>query len=175
MFSYIKQQLCAGALLEVGEAAADKLEWRCLHVREVESERQFTLEPGFNRMLIGRNHVNWISAGQCRNMQVGEFAQRLLTTRVLQLNRGGNHHQHERSRCGQDWCPSPRPPWTFRRIDALCDFQAKLRPRRESAPGGLSHSLQLQTVERVCGTGRTCLKVRLHFVQLAARKLAIDV
>src|SRR5436309_8262572 len=168
MFSYFKQQLCARTLLEVGEAAADKLEWRCLQVRQVESEREFTLEPGFYRMPVGRNHVNWISAGQCRNMQVCEFAQGLLTTRVLQPNGAGNQDQHEHCRYGQDWCPSPRPAWTLCRIDAMCDFHAKLRPRRESATGGVSHSLQLQTVERVCGTGRTCLQVRLHFLQLAA-------
>src|SRR5262245_32389995 len=157
MFSYIKQQLCAGALLEVGEAAANKLEWRWLHVRQVESERQFTLKPGFNRMAIGRHHVNWISAGQGRNMEVGKFTESLLTTRVLQPNGARNQDQHERGRCGQDWCPSPCPLWTLRRIDALCDFQAKLRPWRESATGGLSHSLQLQTVERVCSAGWTRL------------------
>ena len=80
MFSHIKQQLCAGTLLKVGEAAADKLESRCLHIRQVESERQFTLKPGFNGMAVGRYHVNWIGAGQRRNMQVCKFTQRLLTT-----------------------------------------------------------------------------------------------
>src|SRR5262245_14770055 len=175
MFFHRKEQLCAGTLLEVGEASADKLEWRCLQFRQVESEREFTLKPRFNRMPVGRHHVNWISAGQRGNMNVCEFSQGLLTSRALQPNGSGNQHQHERGRCGQGWCPSSRPPWTLRRIYALCDFHAKLRPRRELAPGSLSHSLQLQTVERVCGTGRTCLQVRLQFPQLVARKLAIDV
>src|SRR5262245_47184836 len=120
MFPHLKEQLCAGTLLEVGEAAADKLEWRCRHFRQVESERNFTLKPRFNCMPVGRHHVNWISAGQGGNMKVCEFTQGLLTTRVLQPERSGNQHQHERGCCGQRWCPSPRPPWTLPRIDALC-------------------------------------------------------
>src|SRR5215475_8200072 len=131
MFPDVEQQLCAGTLLEVGKTAPDKLEWRCLQFWQIETERQFTLKPGLNRMAVGRHHVNWISAGQRRNMQVGKFTQGLLTTRVLQPNGARNQHQHERGRCGQGWCPSPRPPWTLRRIDALCDFQAKLRPWRK--------------------------------------------
>src|SRR5881396_1606918 len=126
-------------------------------------------------MPVGRYHVNRISAGQRGNMKICEFTQGLLTTQVLQPNGGGNQHQHERGRCGQSWRPSPRPPWTLRRIDAFCDFQAKLRPRREPAPGSLSHSLQLQTAERVCGAGRTRPQVCLYFRQLAAKKLAIHV
>src|SRR5262245_43898988 len=175
MFSRLKQQLRTGTLLEVGEAAADKLEWRCLHVRQVESEREFTLKPRFNRMPVGRHHVNWISACQRGNMQICEFTQGLLTTPVLQPNRGGNQHQHKRGRYGQGWRPSPRPPWTLCCIDAFGNFQAKLRPRREPAPASLSHSLQLQTAERVCGAGRTRSQVRFYFRQLAAKKLAIHV
>src|SRR5262249_9455959 len=155
--------------------APDKLEWRCLQFWQIETEREFTLKPGLNRMAVGRHHVNWINAGQRRNKQVRQVKQGLVTTGEVQPNGAGNQHQQERGRCDQDWCPSPRPPWTLLRIDALCDFQAKLRPCRESATGGLSHSLQLQTVERVCGTGWTRLQVRLYFLQLAARKLAIDV
>src|SRR5262245_36868028 len=143
MFSHLKQQLCARTLLEVGEASADKLEWRCLHVRQVESEREFTLKPGFNRVPVGRHHVNWIGARQRGDMQVCEFAQGLVTTQVLQPDGAGNQYQHERGRYGHCWCPSPRPRWTLRCIDALCDLHAKLRPRREPAPASLSHSLQL--------------------------------
>src|SRR5436190_18949219 len=112
MFSYLKQQLCARALLEVGEASADKPEWRCLQLRQVEREGKFTLKPGFNRMPVRRQHVHWISAGQRGNMKVCKFGQGLLTTRALQPNGGGNQHQHDRGRCCQGRRPSPRPAWT---------------------------------------------------------------
>src|SRR5262249_5310595 len=127
MLSHLKEQLGAGTLLEVGEASTDKLEWRCLQLRQVKSERESTLKPRFNRMPVGRHYVNWISAGQGGNIKVCEFSQGLLTTQVLQPNGGGNQHQHKRGRRGQGWCPSPRPARALRRIDALCDFQAKLR------------------------------------------------
>src|SRR6516162_1150227 len=120
MFSHLKEQLCAGTLLKVGEASADKLEWRCLHLRQVESERKFPLKPGFNRMPVGRHHVDWITAGQRGNMKVCEFIQGLLTTQVLQPNGGGNQHQHKRGHGGKGRRPSSRPPWTS--LDALCDF-----------------------------------------------------
>ena len=63
MFADLEQQLWAGALLEVGKASTDQLEWRALHLRQVESKREFALKPRFNRMPVGRYYVNWISAG----------------------------------------------------------------------------------------------------------------
>src|SRR5262245_36264923 len=101
MFPDPIKQLCAGTLLEVGESSANKLESRCLQFRQVEGERELTLKPGFNRMPVGRHNVNWISAGQGGNMQVCEFTQGLLTTRVLQPEGARNQHQYEDGRGGQ--------------------------------------------------------------------------
>ncbi len=84
MFPDLKQQVCAGALLEVRDASAEKLEWPAIQLRQVERERKLALEPRFHGVPVGRYYVNGIGAGQHRNMQVREFAQRLIATPVLQ-------------------------------------------------------------------------------------------
>src|SRR5579862_7308130 len=175
MFSRLKDELCSGTLLEVGEASADKLEWRRLQVRQIESKREFTLKPGFNGMPVGRHDINWIRAGQGRNMQVCKFSKGVLGSRLLHPAGGGNEHQHEQGRYGQGRRPSSHPAWTFGGSDTLCDFQAKLGPRRKSAPGSLSQSLHLKTAECVCGAGGTRTQVGLHSRQFVAGKLAIHV
>src|SRR5262249_3759328 len=108
-------------------------------------------------------------------MKVCEFTQGLLTMQMLQPNGSGNQHQHERGRRSDGRYPPPCPPRTLRRADALIDSPAKLRPGRKPVSDGLSHSLQLQTAERVCGARRTSAQVRLHFRQLAVGKLGIHV
>ena len=92
-----EQQLGAGAVLEIDELAADKLEGRILQLRQVEGERQLALEPRFYRMPVGGNDVDRICAGQSGNVEVEGLRERLALRSVAKEHGGRAHNEQQ---CG---------------------------------------------------------------------------
>src|SRR3984885_6088378 len=98
MAANLKEQMCAGTVLEISDATPNQFERRGLQLGKIECKWKLALEPGLDRVSIGRNHIDGIRTRQRRHVQIDEFRKCLLARRVARPHCKPENQEHERRR-----------------------------------------------------------------------------
>src|ERR1700739_3691766 len=95
MFTDLVDQVRTRGLPQVGNAAAEQGKLGALQLRQVERERDLTLEPWLDSVAVGGSNVNRICARPGCDMQVVELAVNLVLTEILPPDVSGNRSRNQ--------------------------------------------------------------------------------
>ena len=70
-----EDELRAGLLVEVGDAAAGERKRRALQIRQVEGKGNAPLKPRLHGVAVGGDHFDRVAAGKVGDVQVGKLGE----------------------------------------------------------------------------------------------------
>src|ERR1700737_1377866 len=155
MLAHPKNEFCAGGLIEITDSGSHQNKRRPRQLWQVESERNLALEPGFHGVPVGGNDVDRVGTGECRHMQVSQFAHQLPFPGAISIvsERQRDNCQQCSSNRSQSREPIEIAAWLPGYCESFLHASAETSVGQKALAGSsLNRALRLKQLEAIRGT-----------------------